>query len=53
MNSINWVLASAIVLPMSVQTFSGFVESARTANTILVDGCPVACGKKTLERHGV
>jgi uncharacterized metal-binding protein len=32
---------------------SGFVESAKAANTILVDGCPVACGKKTLERHGI
>ncbi len=31
---------------------SGFVESAKAADTILIDGCPVACGKKTFERHG-
>jgi uncharacterized metal-binding protein len=32
---------------------SGFVESARAGRTILIDGCPVACGKKTLEKHGI
>lgn len=32
---------------------SGFVESARAVNTILLDGCPIGCGKKTFERHGI
>lgn len=32
---------------------SGFVESAKTGRTVLIDGCPVACGKKTLEKYGV
>jgi uncharacterized metal-binding protein len=32
---------------------SGFVESAKAANTILIDGCPVACGKKSFEKHGI
>jgi len=32
---------------------SGFVESAKEAETILIDGCRVACGKKMLARHGI
>lgn len=32
---------------------SGFIESARSGRTILIDGCPVACGRKTFERQGV
>jgi uncharacterized metal-binding protein len=32
---------------------SGFIESARTANTILIDGCPVGCGTKSFEKHGI
>lgn len=32
---------------------SGFVESARAANTILIDGCPIGCGKKSFEKHGI
>jgi uncharacterized metal-binding protein len=32
---------------------SGFVESARAGRTILIDGCPVGCGKKIFERHGI
>lgn len=32
---------------------SGFVESARAANTLLIDGCPVGCGKKAFEKHGI
>lgn len=30
---------------------SGFVESARAGKVILVDGCPVGCGKKIFEKH--
>ena len=30
------------------------VERAKSAERILaIDGCPVACAKKTLERHGI
>ena len=32
---------------------SGFVESARAASTILIDGCPVGCGKKVFAEHGL
>jgi len=32
---------------------SGFVESAKAARIVVIDGCPVACGKKALERHGI
>jgi uncharacterized metal-binding protein len=32
---------------------SGFVESARAGRTILIDGCPVGCGKKAFEKHGI
>jgi len=32
---------------------TAFVESCRAAEVILIDGCPLACGKKTLERHGI
>lgn len=33
---------------------SGFVESARNAGTnIVIDGCPVACGKIIFESHGL
>lgn len=31
---------------------SGFVESAKTAENIVIDGCSVACGRKNLERIG-
>jgi len=33
---------------------SGFVESARAADkNIVIDGCPVACGKKIFEAKGL
>jgi uncharacterized metal-binding protein len=32
---------------------SGFVESAKAAKTIVVDGCPVGCGKKAFEKYGI
>jgi uncharacterized metal-binding protein len=32
---------------------SGFTESARAGRTILIDGCPVACGKKVFEKAGI
>jgi uncharacterized metal-binding protein len=33
---------------------SGFIESARaTAKNIMIDGCPMACGKKILEAKGI
>lgn len=32
---------------------SGFIESARAAKTIVIDGCPVACGKKAFEKYGL
>jgi uncharacterized metal-binding protein len=33
---------------------SGFVESARTAGVnLVIDGCPVACGRKVFENLGI
>ncbi|MEF8942701.1 MAG: putative zinc-binding protein [Desulfohalobiaceae bacterium] len=33
---------------------SGFIQSAKDVQSmVLIDGCEVACGKKTLEREGV
>jgi uncharacterized metal-binding protein len=32
---------------------SGFVESAKAARLIMVDGCPMQCGKKVLEKYQV
>ncbi|HOJ43586.1 MAG TPA: putative zinc-binding protein [Syntrophorhabdaceae bacterium] len=32
---------------------SGFIESAKAARTILIDGCPVSCGKKVFEKYGI
>ena len=32
---------------------SGFVENAKAAKTIVVDGCPVGCGKKAFEKYGI
>jgi uncharacterized metal-binding protein len=32
---------------------SGFVESAKAARTVVVDGCPVGCGKKAFEKYGI
>lgn len=31
---------------------SGFVESAKAAKTVVIDGCPVGCGKKVFEKYG-
>ncbi len=34
--------------------FSGFVESARAAGeNLVIDGCPVGCGKQTFENNGI
>jgi uncharacterized metal-binding protein len=32
---------------------AGFIESAKAGRTLLIDGCPAACGKKTFENHGI
>ena len=32
---------------------SGFLESAKAADNIVIDGCPVGCGKKMFEQHGL
>ncbi|HNW91740.1 MAG TPA: putative zinc-binding protein [bacterium] len=32
---------------------SGFIASARAARTVVIDGCPVACGKKAFARHNL
>jgi len=32
---------------------SGFIESAREADNIILDGCPVSCGRKMFEKRGL
>jgi uncharacterized metal-binding protein len=32
---------------------SGFVESAKAADLIMIDGCTTGCGKKVLAKHRV
>jgi uncharacterized metal-binding protein len=32
---------------------SGFVESARAARMVLIDGCPVGCGRKVFEKYNI
>ena len=32
---------------------SGFLDSAKEAENIVIDGCPVSCGKKMFEQHGL
>jgi uncharacterized metal-binding protein len=32
---------------------SGFIESAKAARTIVIDGCPVGCARKTFEKYGI
>jgi uncharacterized metal-binding protein len=32
---------------------TGFIESAKAAKTIVIDGCPVGCGKKAFEKYGL
>jgi uncharacterized metal-binding protein len=32
---------------------SGFVESAKAGRSIVIDGCPTACGKKIFEKLGI
>lgn len=32
---------------------SGFLDSAKEADNIVIDGCPVSCGKKMFEQHGL
>ena len=32
---------------------SGFLESAKAADNIVIDGCPVGCGKKMFENQGL
>jgi len=46
-------IGSAYCLAGVGADLSGFVESAKAANTILIDGCPVGCGKKAFEKHGI
>ena len=32
---------------------SGFIESAKEADNIIIDGCPVGCGRKMFETRGL
>ncbi|MEO0250596.1 MAG: putative zinc-binding protein [candidate division WOR-3 bacterium] len=32
---------------------SGFVETAKAARTIIIDGCATGCGKKVFDTHGI
>jgi uncharacterized metal-binding protein len=30
-----------------------FIESCKTANVLVIDGCPVDCGKKIMDKAGI
>ncbi len=32
---------------------SGYIETAKEADNIIIDGCPVGCGKKMFESHNL
>jgi len=32
---------------------SGFIESAKTAKTVIIDGCPVGCARKVSEKYHI
>jgi uncharacterized metal-binding protein len=32
---------------------SGYIESAKASDNLVIDGCPVACGKHMFEREGL
>jgi uncharacterized metal-binding protein len=32
---------------------SGFIESAKAAKTVVIDGCPVGCAKKVFEEYSI
>ena len=32
---------------------SGFIESAKAAKTVVIDGCPVGCAKKAFEKYDI
>ncbi len=32
---------------------SGFIESAKAARTVVIDGCPTGCAKKVFEKYGI
>ncbi len=47
-------VASGTCLAAIGADLSGFLQSARNATrNIVIDGCPVACGKKTFENKGL
>jgi len=33
--------------------FSGFIESAKCARNIIIDGCAIGCGEKVFEKKGL
>jgi uncharacterized metal-binding protein len=46
-------IGSAYCLAGVGADLSGFIESSKAAQTILIDGCPIACGRKIFEKHGI
>jgi len=32
---------------------SGFIESAKVSINVVIDGCPVSCGKRIFEKLGI
>ena len=46
-------IGSAYCLAGVGADLSGFIESSKAARTILIDGCPVGCGKKVFEKNDI
>jgi uncharacterized metal-binding protein len=46
-------IASGYCLAGLGAELSGFVESTKAAQTVLIDGCPIGCGRKVFEKYGI
>jgi uncharacterized metal-binding protein len=46
-------LGNAYCLAGIGAALSGFIESAKAARTVVVDGCPTGCAKKAFEKYGI
>jgi len=46
-------LGNAYCLAGIGAALTGFIESARAARTVVIDGCPTGCAGKALEKYGI
>lgn len=46
-------LGNAYCLAGIGAALSGFIESAKAARTVVIDGCPTGCARKAFEKYGI